>query len=106
MVDNKTALISIAVSLLANVYLALSSNGLLPASLTAPLDSYWTNVLVNAVFLCAAALVELVRCLCCRRQRFSRYGEFKLVDVANQDDGEDSADDTDIPSDRHGRFQA
>lgn len=94
-VDNKTALISIAVSLLANIYLALSTNGLLPAGLTAPLDSYWTNVLVNAVFICTAALVEAVRCLCCRRHRggSSRYGEFKLVKTAGYDDSEDSEDD-------------
>ena len=103
-VDNKTALISIAVSLLANVYLAFSSNGLLPEALTAPVDSYWTNVLVNAVFICSAALAELVRRWCFHRQRGSRYGEFKLVRTAGYEDSEESEDGTQ-PSAR-GRLQA
>lgn len=103
-VDNKTALISIAMSLIANVYLALSSNGLLPTALTAPLDSYWTNVFVNAVFICTATLTELVRRLCFHRQRGSRYGEFKLVETAGYEDSEESEDDTQ-PSAR-GRLQA
>ena len=103
-VDNKTALISIAVSLLANVYLALSSNGLLPTALTAPLDSYWTNVFVNAVFICTAGFTELVRRLCFRRQRGSRFGEFKLIKTAGYDDSDESEDDT-HPSTR-GRLQA
>ena len=94
-VDNKTALISIVVSLLANFYLALSTNGLLPAGLAAPLDSYWTNVIVNAVFICTAALVGMVRCSCCRGHRggSSRYGEFKLVKTSGYDDSEESEDD-------------
>lgn len=100
-VDNNTSLVSIVVSLLVNIYLALSSNGLLPAAYTAAVDSYWTNVFVNAIFLCTAVLVGSARCLCCPRRRGSRYGEFKLVNATGHDDSEDSGDEIQLGGRRH-----
>jgi ABC-type transport system involved in cytochrome c biogenesis permease subunit len=104
-VDNATAMAAIAVSFVVNVFLAFSSNGLLPTAVTPALDSYWTNVLVNVAFIGTAAVVGLARrvCPCCRR-RESRYGEFKLVGATGRDEGEESEDD--ITPGGRGQFRA
>ena len=59
---------------------------------TLPADSYWTNVIVNAVFLAVATVVGGVRTLCCRRNErrgssSSPYGKFQPI--SRDDEAED-----------------
>ena len=91
-VDNTTAIIAIVASVAVNIYLAFNGNGALPEEWTLPADSYWTNVIVNAVFLAVATVVGGVRTLCCRRNErrgssSSPYGKFQPI--SRDDEAED-----------------
>ena len=89
-----------------NIYLAFSTNGLLPDEMTPKVDSYWTNVIVNAVFLLAAVVIGGARTVLGCTRKGSRYGEFKLVsDGQGAEDGEEDSLDAITPGGR-GRFQA
>ncbi|MBM82107.1 MAG: sodium:solute symporter [Planctomycetaceae bacterium] len=60
-IDNRSALIGLAVAISLNVYLGVSAAGWLPDSLTAPIHSYWTGILVNLAFLILAGAIAVFR---------------------------------------------
>ncbi|MDF1752162.1 MAG: sodium:solute symporter [Verrucomicrobiales bacterium] len=57
-IGNRSALIGLAGAIVLNIYLGVSAAGWLPASITAPVHSYWTGILVNLAFLIIAGLVS------------------------------------------------
>ena len=106
-VDNATAIAAIGCSVFSNIYLAVSTNGLLPEYMTPRVDSYWTNVIVNAVFLLAAVAIGGARTVlgCSRKRSSSRYGEFKLVSDGQAEDRDGDSLEAITPGGR-GQFQA
>ena len=88
-VDNVTAITAIVASVLVNLYLAFSGNGALPEAWTPAVDTYWTNVIVNAVFMVVAVVLGLARTLCCARTngRQRRYGKLQPTDRVDAVDG-------------------
>jgi SSS family solute:Na+ symporter len=58
-IDNRSALIGLAVAICLNVYLGISAAGWLPETMTVPIHSYWTGILVNLAFLVLAGVVAL-----------------------------------------------
>lgn len=60
-VDNFSVMVAMTGAILLNLYLGISATGLLPESLTAPIHSYWTGILVNLAFLIVAGAVAVLR---------------------------------------------
>ncbi len=60
-IDNRAALIGLAVAIVLNVYLGVNAAGWLPDQLQVPVHSYWTGILVNFAFLMIAGVAALIR---------------------------------------------
>ncbi|WP_372368325.1 sodium/solute symporter [Candidatus Uabimicrobium sp. HlEnr_7] len=60
-VDNTSASIGLVIAIVANIYLILSGSQLLPEMLVIDVDSYWTGIIVNIVFVAAAYTTSWIK---------------------------------------------
>lgn len=58
-INNHSAIFGLVVAVCLNVYLGVSAAGWLPKTMTLPIHSYWTGILVNLAFLIVAGVIAV-----------------------------------------------